>query len=201
MLKPLSTLIAAAVLLGSPAMPADAAPKGKAPAPAAQKKPATPAKAKPAPAKPAPATKSFEIRQVSQRASGAAGLKVAMDVAASVRSAGGKGQPVADAVIYTNAKGAITGVTIKSAGLPDPDRLDGRASRYVVWLVGRDGQRVRPIGELESRNGARSAFGFTAEEPLEGFERLMITAEAMSQGRPTGAQRMSADITRARMAR
>ena len=45
MLKPLSTLIAAALLLGAPTMPADAASKGK-PAAAAVKKPAAPAKAK-----------------------------------------------------------------------------------------------------------------------------------------------------------
>jgi hypothetical protein len=124
-------------------------------------------------------------------------MKLPMAMAASVRASAGMGAPVADAVVYTDREGAITGVTIKSSGLPDPERLDGRASRYVVWLVGRDGERVRKLGELESHNGARAHFGFTAEAPLKGFERLLITTEAMAHTRPQGAARMSADLTKA----
>jgi hypothetical protein len=197
MLKPLSTLIAAALLLGVPTMPADAAAKEK-PAPAAVKKKAAPAKAK---AKAAPVKKSAEVRAAAQRTSAAAGMKVPMVMAASVRASGRSGAPVADAVVYTDRHGDITGVTIKTAGLPDPERLDGRASRYVVWLVGRDGERVRKLGELESHNGARAVFGFTADAPLKGFERLMITTEAMAHARPQGAARMSADIAKVPVAR
>lgn len=193
MLKPLSTLLAAALLLGAPTMPADAASKGK-PAAAAVKKPAAPAKAK---AKAVPAKKSAEVRAAAERTSAAAGMKLPMAMAASMRASGRMGAPMADAVIYTDRQGAITGVTIKSSGLPDPERLDGRASRYVVWLVGRDGERVRKLGELESHNGARAHFGFTAEAPLKGFERLMITTEAMAHSRPQGAARMSAELTKA----
>jgi hypothetical protein len=98
----------------------------------------------------------------------------------------------AAATMYTNREGALTGLTIQSWGLPDPERMDARTSRYMVWLVDDNGQHVRKLGQLESRNGAHTLFGFTPERPVSGFGRLMITAEAMDGvKRPAGMMHMS----------
>lgn len=203
MLKPVIVLLATAMLVGSPTAEAGVA-EAK-PAAKMTKKAAAPAKAKPkakAPAaKKATPKKAADVRASAQRTSAAAGLKMKLDLAASVKVSGRMGMPSADAVVYTNRQGAVTGVTIKSAGLPDPERLDGRSSRYVVWLMGKDGQRARRLGELESRNGARAVFGYTAESPLEGYERLVITTEGQTpSARPMGTQRMMGDMLKARAA-
>jgi hypothetical protein len=101
----------------------------------------------------------------------------------------------ANATIYTNKDGALTGLTLQSWGLPDPERMDARTSRYVVWLTDAHGDHARRLGQLESHNGSRAVFGFTPEHPVTGMGRLMVTSEAMEGvSRPTGMVHMSAEL-------
>jgi hypothetical protein len=184
MLKPISALIGVALLAGALGAPALAA-QHKA-------KPAVTQHAKPA--KPAKAAKAMPLMTTMKAASG---TKVFMDMSSSVRmyTKDHASRAAAAATIYTNRDGALTGLTIQSWGLPDPERMDARTSRYMVWLVDERGQRVRKLGQLESHNGSKAVFGFTPERPVTGYARLMITAEAMDGvSRPSGMMHMSADL-------
>ncbi|MNS68486.1 hypothetical protein D3C72_1017690 [compost metagenome] len=135
------------------------------------------------------------VQPLTSRA--AADSKLRLEMADSLRKLVTARRAGASAVVYTNRRGQVTGVKIRAAGLPDADRLGAGSARYVVWLVGQNGRRVLPIGELESRNGARVDFGFTAETALSGYERLIITAEPLGSAKsPTGQQQFSADLTR-----
>jgi hypothetical protein len=123
--------------------------------------------------------------------------KLRLDMADSLRKLVTARRAGASAVVYTNRRGHVTGVKIRAAGLPDADRLGAGSARYVVWLVGQNGRRTLRLGELESRNGARVDFGFTAETALSGYERLVITAESPGAAQsPSGPQQFSADLTR-----
>jgi hypothetical protein len=123
--------------------------------------------------------------------------KLRLEMADSLRKLMASSRAGASAVVYTNRRGHVTGVKIRAAGLPDADRLGAGSARYVVWLVGQNGRRTLRLGELESRNGARVDFGFTAETALSGYERLVITAEPLGATKsPIGPQQFSADLTR-----
>lgn len=101
----------------------------------------------------------------------------------------------ANAKIYTNKEGAITGVTVTSWGLPNPERINPRYSDYVVWLVDTDTNKRKNIGVLESRNGGKAVFGFTADEPLMGFDRIVITPEpTFATGYAEGWEQLTADL-------
>lgn len=186
MLKPLNTLLSAVLLAGTFVAPAMSAPaKHK---PAASHKMAAKPKAK------------MQMKAMASQASMmsmASHTKVFMALSGSVKSytRNHGTRAAAAATMYTNRDGALTGLTIQSWGLPDPERMDARASRYVVWLVDDHHQRVQRLGQLESRNGARTLFGFTPERPIAGYGRLMITAEAMDGvARPSGMMHMSAEL-------
>lgn len=101
----------------------------------------------------------------------------------------------ANAKVYTNASGEITGMTITSWGLPNPERINQRYNDYVVWLVDTDTNEMKNIGVLESKNGGKAVFGFSPEMPLKGFERIVITPEISGATRwPAGWQQLTADI-------
>lgn len=123
--------------------------------------------------------------------------RLRLEMADSLRTLVTARRAGASAVVYTNRRGQVTGVKIRAAGLPDADRLGAGSARYVVWLVGQNGRRALRLGELESRNGARVDFGFTAETALSGYERLVITSEPIgATPSPTGRPQFSADLTR-----
>lgn len=187
MLKSVTTLLSAVLLAGTFVAPAMSAP--------AKHKPAPAHKMAAKPVKPKPNMKAMASQ--AHMASLAAGTKVFMNLSGSVKSytRNHGTRAAAAATMYTNRDGALTGLTIQSWGLPDPERMDARSSRYVVWLVDDQGQRVRKLGQLESRNGAHTVFGFTPERPISGFGRLMITAEAMDGvSHPSGMMHMSAEL-------
>lgn len=107
----------------------------------------------------------------------------------------------ANAKVFTNPAGEITGLTITSWGLPNPERINPRYSDYVVWLVDTDTNEMRNIGVLESKNGGQAVFGYSPEMPLRGFERIVITPETAGATRwPSGWQQLSADIPMTAMA-
>lgn len=138
---------------------------------------------------------SLTVQPLATRAP--ADSKLRLEMADSLRKLVTARRAGASAVVYTNRRGQVTGVKIRAAGLPDADRLGAGSARYVVWLVGQNGRRALRLGELESRNGARVDFGFTAESALSGYERLVITTEPLGAGKaPTGPQQFSADLTR-----
>lgn len=101
----------------------------------------------------------------------------------------------ANAKVFTNAAGEITGMTITSWGLPNPERINARYNDYVVWLVDTDTNEMRNIGVLESKNGGKASFGYSPEMPLKGFDRIVITPETAGATRwPSGWEQLSADI-------
>lgn len=107
----------------------------------------------------------------------------------------------ANAKVYTNQEGAITHVTITSWGLPDPETLNPRYNDYVVWLVDTDTRQMKNIGVLESKNAGKAVFGFSPDEPLVGYDRIMITPEStFATGWPEGWEQLEADLPRTAMA-
>jgi hypothetical protein len=106
----------------------------------------------------------------------------------------------ANAKVYTNAQNEITGLTITSWGLPDPERINGRFTNYVVWLVDVDTNQMLNIGTLESKNGGQAVFGHTPQMPLRGYDRIVITPEtSIATSWPSGWQQLTADIPMAAM--
>lgn len=107
----------------------------------------------------------------------------------------------ANAKVYTNQEGAITGVTVTSWGLPNPETINPRYNDYVVWLVDTDTNDMKNIGVLESRNAGKAVFGFSPDEPLVGYDRIMITPEStFATGWPEGWEQLDAELPRTAMA-
>jgi hypothetical protein len=101
----------------------------------------------------------------------------------------------ADAKVYTNAQGEITGITVNAVGLPNPERINPRFTDYVVWLVDTDTNQMKNIGNLESRNGGKAVFGYTPDMPLQGFDRIIVTPEmSFATSWPSGWEQLTADI-------
>lgn len=107
----------------------------------------------------------------------------------------------ADAKVYTDQTGAITGITINAMGLPDPERINPRFSNYVVWLVNTDTNQMINIGTLESKNAGKAVFGYSPDQPLVGYNRIVITPEStFATSWPAGWQQITADIPQTAMA-
>jgi hypothetical protein len=107
----------------------------------------------------------------------------------------------ANAKVYTDQQGAITGLTITSWGLPNPERINPRFSDYVVWLVNTDTHQVLNIGTLESRNAGKAVFGYQPDAPLVGYNRIVITPEpTFATAWPSGWEQITADIPMTAMA-
>lgn len=107
----------------------------------------------------------------------------------------------ANAKVYTDQTGAITGITINAVGLPNPERINPRFSNYVVWLVNTDTNQMLNIGTLESKNAGKAVFGYEPDQPLVGYNRIVITPEAtFATSWPAGWQQITADIPQTAMA-
>lgn len=101
----------------------------------------------------------------------------------------------ANATVYTDANEAITGVRLESWGLPDPERINNTYNSYVVWLHDTETNEMKNIGVLDSRNGGKAVFGYTPEEPLMGYDSIVVTPEpTFATTWPMGWQQMTAMI-------
>lgn len=106
----------------------------------------------------------------------------------------------ANAKIYTNREGGITGVTITSWGLPNPETINPRYNDYVVWLVDTDTNQMKNIGVLDSKNAGKTHFGFSPDEPLIGYDRIMVTPErTFAAGWPEGWEQLDAELPQTAM--
>lgn len=105
-------------------------------------------------------------------------------------------RPEAVARVYTDREGAIVGVRIQAAKLPEVMTLNPHAQHYNVYLFDRETKRYKTLGTLEAKNGGETVFGYTAKTPLTGYTALIIApTSSIASGRPSHFGEFEGDLT------
>lgn len=103
----------------------------------------------------------------------------------------------ADARVYTNKDGGITGLTLVAWGLPEGVRYAESDKHYVVWLIDREDHRSMSLGELDANNMGRAILGFTPTGPVIGFDAIAVTEERSATATEPGRMpQLVADLPR-----
>lgn len=104
----------------------------------------------------------------------------------------------ADARVFQNRDGAIIGLTLTAWGLPTRVAYGETPRPYVAWLVDSPGHRMLRLGTLDTNTGGRGMLGYSPEQPVIGFDRIVITQEPTPTAAwPAGWQQLEADLPRA----